>query len=199
MHYKSWADKIIELKNADLTLREKLVKSGQLSDGYNKDMKELHNNNTAILNDIIDTIGFPTTDKVGSEASEAAWLVIQHSIGQPLLMKKCVKLLETAVSEGKADAKSLAYLTDRIAVLEGKPQLYGTQYDWDNNGNMSPNLFDDIKKVNERRKSIGLNSVEEQTDIMRKQVICDNVLPSKDFEKRKQEIEQWKKHPGWTK
>ena len=64
---------------------------------------------------------------------------------------------------------------------------------------MSPNLFDDIKKVNERRKSIGLNSVEEQTDIMRKQVICDNVLPSKDFEKRKQEIEQWKKHTGWTK
>ncbi|MBK8081497.1 MAG: hypothetical protein IPK25_15205 [Saprospiraceae bacterium] len=49
--------------------------------------------------------------------------------------------METAVSEGKADAKSLAYLTDRIAVLEGKLQLYGTQYDWDNNGNMSPNLL----------------------------------------------------------
>ncbi len=199
MHYKSWADKIIELKNADLTLRGKLVKSGQLGDGYNKDMKELHDKNAAILNDIIDTIGFPTSDKVGNEASEAAWLVIQHSIGQPVFMKKCAKLLETAVNEGKADSKGLAYLTDRIAVLEGKPQLYGTQYDWDKNGNMNPNLFDDINKVNERRKSIGLNTVEEQTDFMRRQVICDNLLPPKDFEKRKQEIEQWKKHTGWTK
>jgi hypothetical protein len=94
---------------------------------------------------------------------------------------------------------SLAYLTDRIAVLEGKPQLYGTQFDWDKHGNLSPNLFDDLNKVNERRKSIGLNTIEEQTEIMREQVKSENQSPPKDFEKRKQEIEQWKKNVGWTK
>ena len=199
MDYKSIAEKIIELKNADLTLRDKLVQCGQLSEGYNDEMKELHNKNAKILNEIIDTIGYPTIDKVGKEANEATWLVIQHSIGQPKFMKKCVELLRIAVSEDKADQKNLAYLTDRIATFEEKPQLYGTQFDWDENGKLSPNLFDDLRKVNERRKSIGLNTLEEQTEIIRRQAKKENQSPPKDFEKRKQEIEKWKRNVGWKK
>lgn len=199
MDYKKISEKIIELKNADLALRDKLIKSGQLSEGYNEQMKELHNENTKILNDIIDTIGYPTIDKVGREANEATWIVIQHSIGQPAFMKKCSELLRIAVRQNKADHKNLAYLTDRIAVFESKPQLYGTQFDWDENGNLSPNLFDDIAKVNERRKSIGLNSLDEQTEIIRRQAQNENQTPPTDFKKRKQEIEEWKKNVGWTK
>lgn len=199
MDYKSIAEKIIELKNADFILREKLLKSGKLSEGYDEEMKELHDKNAKILNDIIDTIGYPTIDKVGREASEAAYLVIQHAIGQPELMKKGASLLKTAVSENKADAQNLAHLTDRIAVFEEKPQLYGTQFDWNENGNLSPNLYDNLTKVNERRKSLGLNTLEEQTEIIRKRAKNENQMPPKDFEKRKQEIKQWKKNVGWTK
>jgi hypothetical protein len=199
MDYKSIAEKIIDLKNADLALRNKLVQSGQLSEGYNEEMKELHNRNAKVLSDIIDTIGYPTIDKVGKEANEAAWLVIQHSIGQPEFMKKSAELLKSAVNENKADPKSLAYLTDRIAVLEGKPQLYGTQFDWDKHGNLSPNLFDDLNKVNKRRKSIGLNTLEEQTEIIRRQAKNENQSPPTDIENRKQEIEEWKRNVGWAK
>ena len=147
MKHKSIAERIIELKNAYLTLRDKLVQSGLLSEGYNEEMMELHTKNAEILNGIVDTIGYPTIDKVGIEANEAAWLVIQHAIGQPTFMKKCVELLEIAVSKNEADPKNLAYLTDRIAAFEEKPQLYGTQFDWDDNGELSPNLFDDLSKV----------------------------------------------------
>lgn len=199
MNYKEIAEKIIELQNADLALRDKLIQSGQLSDGYNEEMKELHNRNAIILNEIIDQIGYPAIAKVGKAASEAAWLVIQHAIGQPGFMKKCVKLLEAVVSENKAHAKNLAYLTDRVAVLEGKPQLYGTQFDWDKNGELSPELFDDLIKVNQRRRSIGLNSLEEQTGVIRRQAKLEKQTPPADFEKRKAEIEQWKKAVGWTK
>ena len=199
MDYKSIAEKIIELKNADLALRNKLVQNGQLSEGYNEEMKELNDRNAKTLNDIIDTIGYPTIDKVGKEANEATWLVVQHSIGQPQFMKKCAELLEIAVSENKADQNNLAYLTDRIAVFEGMPQLYGTQFDWDENGNLSPNHCDDLTKVNERRKSIGLNTLGEQTEIIRKRVIDEKQTPPTDFEKRKQEIKEWKKSIGWIK
>jgi len=197
MNYKEIAEIIIGLKNADLEFRDKLIQSGQLSDGYNEEMKELHNRNAKTLNEIIDKIGYPTTIKVGEEASEAAWLVIQHSIGQPEFMKKCMNLLEVAVSENEATPKNLAYLIDRIAVFEGKPQLYGT--DWDENGSLSPNIFDDLTKVNERRKSIGLNTLEEQTKKIREQAINENQSPPSDFEIRKQEIEEWKRNVGWTK
>jgi len=199
MDYKSIAKKIIALKNADLALRDKLIQSGKLSEGYNEEMKALHNKNAKILNDIIDTIGYPTIDKVGKKASEATWLVIQHSIGQPEFMKKCVALLERAVNENNADLKNLAYLTDRVLVFEGKPQQYGTQFDWDENGELSPNLFDNLHKVNERRKSIALNTLEVQTEIIRRQAKNENQSPPADFKKRQQEIEEWKRNVGWTK
>ena len=197
MNYKTITKKIIELKNADLELRDKLIQNGQLGEGYNEEMAQLHSKNAEILNEIIDIIGYPTIDKVGKEASEAAWLVIQHSIGQPYFMKKCLTLLENAVTENKADPKNLAYLTDRIASFEGKPQHYGTQFDWDENGELSPNPFDKLTKVNQRRKSIGLNTLEEQTAIIRSQAKNENHSPPRDFEKRKKDFEKWKKKVGW--
>jgi hypothetical protein len=199
MNYREFADKIIELKKTDLEFRGKLIESGKLDEGYNKEMAEIHNRNVKTLNEIINKIGYPTVDKVGKEASEATWLIIQHSIGQPKFMKKCMKLLEIAVHQNKANSKNLAYLTDRIAVFENKPQLYGTQFDWDEKGELSPNLIDDLKKVNQRRKSIGLNSIEEQTKIIRKQAKNNNQSPPTNFKQRKQEIEEWKKTVGWTK
>ncbi|MDN3643239.1 hypothetical protein QWY87_11040 [Lutimonas halocynthiae] len=197
MDLKNIAEKIIELKNADLKLRARLIKNGQLSEGYNKEMEALHNNNAKILNEIIDRVGYPTSDKVGKEASEAAWLVIQHSIAQPSFMKKCVTLLEKAVEQHKVAPINLAYLSDRIAVFEGKPQLYATQFDWDQNGELSPKLFDNLTKVNDRRRSVGLNTLEAQTQIMREQVKSENQKPPKDFEKSKQKYDEWRKTVGW--
>ncbi|HMO39952.1 MAG TPA: hypothetical protein PKC76_09640 [Saprospiraceae bacterium] len=199
MNYKDVAERIIELKKSDLKFREKLIENGKLGEGYNKEMAKIHNKNAKILNEIIDEIGYPTVEKVGKEASEAAWLIIQHSIEQPEFMKKCAELLEIAVRENKVDSINLAYLTDRIAVFEGKPQLYGTQFDWDENGEMNPNQFDDIVKVDQRRKAFGFNKLEEQTEIMKERVKNENQRPPKDFEERKRKYDNWRKSVGWIK
>jgi hypothetical protein len=83
MNYEEIAEKIIGLKNTDLEFREELIQSRRPGEGYNEEMANLPSRNAKTLDEIIDTIGYPTVDKVGKEASEAAWLVIQHSIGQP--------------------------------------------------------------------------------------------------------------------
>ena len=199
MDYKAFAKEIIELKIADLKLRDELVRSGQLFEGYNEEMESLHNKNAEALNEIIEQIGYPTISKIGAEANEAAWLVIQHSIGKPEFMKKCAALLEKAVTDEQADAKHLAYLTDRIAVLEGKPQLYGTQFDWDANGELSASPLDDFEKVNQRRKTLGLNSLAEQTTKIRKQAAAENEKPPVDLKVRKEEFDLWRKKVGWIK
>ena len=191
------AAQIIKLREEDLKLRNRLIQNKQLGNGYNPEMAQLHNQNAEVLNEIIDTIGYPIIAKVGKEASEAAWLVIQHAIGRPDFMKKCVNLLEKEVIANEINPKELAYLTDRIAGFEGKPQLYGTQFDWDENGELSPNYFDDLNKVNERRKSIGLNTIEEQTKIIRKRTKNENQTPPPDFAKRQKEKENWRKSLGW--
>ncbi|MBE8724379.1 DUF6624 domain-containing protein [Flavobacterium hungaricum] len=197
MEYQKFAETIISLKNKDLEFRETLIAAKKLGDGYNAEMEILHNQNAAVLNEIIDQMGYPTIDKVGKEASEAAWLVIQHAVSQPEFMKKCLKLLAYAVHENKASEINLAYLTDRIAVFENKPQLYGTQFDWDENGLLSPNTFDDLESVNQRRKRIGLNSLEEQTESIRTRSKNENQSVPEDLEVRKLEIYEWKKRVGW--
>ncbi|WP_294347268.1 DUF6624 domain-containing protein [uncultured Sphingobacterium sp.] len=197
--YKDIAKKIIDLKNADLALRDKLINEGKLSDGYNEEMKTLHNKNAKILDKIMNTIGYPTAEKVGKEASDATWLIIQHAIEQPEFMKRSAQLLKTAVKSNKADPRNLAYLTDRIAIFQDQPQRYGTQFDWDENGNLSAHKVDDVIKVNKRRKAIGLNTLEEQTEVIRTQAVHEKQSPPKDFMKRKREMEEWKKSVGWTK
>lgn len=197
MNYEDFAERIIHLKNADLEFRDQLVQNGQLGDGYHVEMEKLHNENAKSLHDIILIIGYPSIDLVGKEASEAAWLIIQHAIGQPDFMKKCAELLKDLVNKNRADPKNLAYLTDRIAVFEGKAQLCGTQFDWDENGEMVPNDFDDLIKVNQRRKAIGLNTLEKQTALIRHQMEKEKQTPPEDFENRKEEFNKWKKRVGW--
>jgi hypothetical protein len=199
MNYKNLADQIIEMKNADLGFRDKLIKSGELTNGYNAEMEQIHIENSEKLEGIINLIGYPTIDKVGKEANEAAWLIIQHAISQPHFMKKCAELLSIEVSHKNADPKQLAYLTDRIAVFEDKLQLFGTNFDWDENGELNPNKYDDLIKVNQRRKSIGLNTLEEQTEIIRQHALAENQFPPADFQAKKLQYEDWRKRVGWIK
>jgi hypothetical protein len=199
MNFPKIAKLIIELKDTDLKFREKLIKEKKLSEGYNNEMETLHIKNAEKLNEIIDEIGFPTIEKVGIDASESAWLIIQHSISIPDFMKKCLKLLENVALENKVYEKNLASLTDRINVLEGKPQLYGTQFDWDKNGELSPNKYDDLSKVNIRRLKIGLNTLEEQTKIIRLKAEIENQRVPKNLHEREKEIILWKRKVGWIK
>lgn len=197
MDFKSTAEKIISLKNADLELRDQLIRNGELGNGYQKAMQALHNKNAEVLDEIIDYIGYPTAEKLGTEASEAAWIIIQHAISRPDFMRKCLKLLEDSNPETHAENINIAYLSDRIAVFEGRPQLYGTQFDWDENGQLSPNIYDDLNEVNERRKSLGLNSLEEQTASIRNRTQKENQHPPADLKQRNEEMEVWKKSVGW--
>ena len=199
MNYQVLAQKIIALMNEDLALRDRLIQEGLLFDGYNRDMEALHIKNANLLDEIIDEIGFPSIDKVGTKAYKAACLIIQHAISLPVFMKKCLSLLEKEVEHKNAKVLDLAYLSDRIAMYEGSLQLYGTQFDWDENGKLSALPFDDLVKVNQRRVSIGLNTLEEQTDIIRQRAKLEKESVPEDLEKRRKEVEAWKKKVGWGK
>lgn len=192
-----YAQKILEMHQADTALRDSLIHKKILSEGYNEEMKKLHNHHAEILFTLIEEKGYPTSQKLGKEAAEAAWILILHSIGKPNYMRKWAVLLEMEVKNHRASPKELAYLTDRIAVLEGKPQSYGTQFDWDEKGELSPQPFDDLIQVNERRHSIGLNSLQAQTEIIRKRAQVENQEPPKNYSKRKHEMQQWRKQVGW--
>lgn len=189
--------RLIELRDADVALRDQLLREGRLNDGYDTEMEQRHILNAMKLDDIIESIGYPTPAIVGQEAFEAAWLVTQHAISLPDFMRKCAKMLAKAVSEGHVKPYYLAYLTDRIAVLEGNVQLYGTQFDWDDDGILSPNPVDDVNAVNERRASMSLGTLEEQTDAIRLRAKLEHQKPPSNLKQRRIEMDAWRIARNW--
>lgn len=121
------AKELIRLAEYDLAVRERLLKENKLSGGYNPEMEKVHQENATRLRAIIGLIGWPTIPKVGAEASEAAWLIAQHSIGEADFMRHCYALMNECTAD--INPQNLAYLYDRICCFEGRPQRYGTQFD----------------------------------------------------------------------
>ena len=123
-------------------------------------MMEADAQNTMWLDDIIKQYGWLTKSLVGEDGAQAAFLIVQHS---PALQfqKKCLQLLEQVVRENEADPISLAYLTDRVRISEGKSQLYGTQGQTNPDGSIVPFPIEDEEHVDERRRAIGLEPIAE--------------------------------------
>lgn len=130
---KQIAYELIQLAQHDLAVRERLLAENKLSGGYNSEMEAVHRANATRLREIISLIGWPTRSKVGEEASEAAWLIVQHSIGEASFMRDSYQLMLNSMDD--INPQNVAYLYDRICYFEGKLQRYGTQYD---NGKLYP-------------------------------------------------------------
>lgn len=149
----------------DQQMLQWLFDSGELpSTSYHPRMKALHERNASRLKEIISSYGWPGITLVGEEAAKAAWLVAQHSVSDPEFMAECVGLLEGAVARKEVAGWQLAFLQDRVRMLSGKLQYYGTQFDVDENGRPTPFPIEDSATVNERRALLGLNSVEERQE-----------------------------------
>lgn len=71
--------------------------------------------------------GWLGRDQVGRTGNEALFLALLHSDKADVL-REFLPAVERSVHQGQTDALSLAYLHDRLAVREGRPQLYGTQF-----------------------------------------------------------------------
>ncbi|MBG6188052.1 hypothetical protein [Flavobacterium sp. CAN_S2] len=54
----------------DLQVREELLKEGRLSPDYYPEMKHVHKKNAERLDEIINSIGYPTKSIAGEEASQ---------------------------------------------------------------------------------------------------------------------------------
>ncbi|HXD09489.1 MAG TPA: DUF6624 domain-containing protein [Anaerolineales bacterium] len=123
-------------------------------------MQETDLQNTTWLEKIIEAQGLPGINDVGDAGTQALFLLIQHSLDLEF-QKRCLALMEALVRQDEFAGVHLAYLTDRILALEGKPQIYGTQGRSQENGVIVPYLIEDEEHVNERRQALGLESMEE--------------------------------------
>lgn len=194
--FRKEAERLIRMREEDFALRQSLLDAGGLLDGYHPRMEAMHRSHAESLRGIIARIGYPTVRKVGADASNAAWLIVQHAIGEPDFMREiCARLRSLAPED--ADPRNAAFLEDRIRMYEGRPQLYGTQFDFDDSGVLSPVPFDDREAVNRRRAALGMNSLEERTEEIRRAQGGDRVLPPEELKRYRAAYRKWLAATGW--
>ena len=86
-----------------------------------------------------------------------------------------------------------AYLADRICFFEGRPQLYGTHSDWNDEGLMAIYMLDAPERVNELRAGVGLPPL----DLSK--TISDQRIPPEKLAHHREQMNAWAKSVGWRK
>jgi hypothetical protein len=194
---KGVREELLAMAAQDLRVREELAADGSLFHRYHPRMQAVHDANAARLAAIMDQHGWPGEPQVGGDGAEAAWLIAQHAIGQPATQRAALTALREATERGDVPAFQAAMLEDRIRTFEGRPQRYGTQFDWDANGELSPLPIEDPDGVDGRRRKLGLAPLEHELAERRRAVTEGREHPPADWPARQREMETWLRAIGW--
>ncbi len=192
------ADELTALAAEDQRVRAELAADGSLYDGYHPVMEAVHRRNAARLEAIVEQVGWPGHTLVGRHAAWAAWLILQHAIGDPDFQRRGLDWLRAAAARGDVPAVEVTMLEDRIAVFEGRTQRYATQFDTDEQGRLVPYPVDDPAGVDARRETVGLPPLAET--IREKQAILAaeaSPAPAVDWAERRRRYEAWLRQVGW--
>lgn len=133
--------------------------SKEVKDFWEK-ISEIDKKNLAKIIPVIEKYGWLAANEVGDRGNLTLFLVIQHA--DQATQEKYLPLIRAAVKDKKAEGGQLALLEDRVAMLQGKRQIYGSQigYHPDTKARILLPL-EDPDRVDKRRAAVGLNPIAE--------------------------------------
>jgi hypothetical protein len=116
--------------------------------------------NTIIVQKILDEHGWLGIDKIGQDGNMALFLVIQHS--ELKVQERYLPMMREAVKNGNAYPSYLALLEDRVALRQGKKQIYGSQINRDpETGEYYVMPLEDPDNVDRRREEVQLGKLQD--------------------------------------
>jgi hypothetical protein len=128
-------------------------------------MQQVDMDNTQWLKELVAREGWPTTARVGEEASKSAFLILQHAVHDPEFQRMMLDTIAQAFARGEVDGQSYALLHDRVAVQSGGRQRYGSQAQL-RNGRIVFSPMEDSSKVDSLRRTVGLPPLAEYRRVL---------------------------------
>jgi hypothetical protein len=119
---------------------------------YARQLMRLDSAITAEMDVILEKSGLPTRSLVGAQGADAAMLIVQHSA----TLQKRVLALAKALPAGEVSAEKLAMLEDRILMHQGKPQIFGSQFNLAPGGSFQFAPVVDAANLDARRSAAGM-------------------------------------------
>ena len=153
MLYPELAEQLLEMERVDQEMRSKNLENPDFCD------EEVDFQNTRKMMRIWVFHKWPTISMVGREAAHAAWLIVQHADHDPTFQQMCLHFMMLCPEE-EIIKEDVAHLMDRVRVNTERPQIFGTQFT-EVDGKFVPKEIEDPERVNERRREMGLGTLEE--------------------------------------
>src|SRR5690606_31454047 len=101
----------------------------------------------------------PGKTLVGEQLSHAAFLVLQHADLES--QEKYLPLLKDAAEQGELRKSYLPLMIDRIRVKKDQPQLYGTQFFYNEKGEIDFFPIEEKEGLVKRRVEMGLETFDD--------------------------------------
>lgn len=121
--------------------------------------------NLQTARNIISKFGWLGPQKVGMNASQALFLIIQHA--DLKIQEEYLPVIRAAERRGDLLSSNLAILEDRILMRKGVKQIYGSQgFSDKSTGKKYFYPIVDPDQLDQRRKSMGLISMQEYAKAM---------------------------------
>jgi hypothetical protein len=191
-------EKLLAMRERDRTKRQELIERRELHLGYHPEMERVHVENAEALEPILDAVGWPTPERVGEDGAEAALVVALHAISRPAFQRRCLLLVDQALEVDAVKPLVRAMLADRIRYNQRRPQRYGTIFDWDEDGQLSPWTLDEPERADARRAHVGLPPLEESIREARERAAREGAEPPAPHAERQTEILAWARRVGWV-
>jgi endonuclease/exonuclease/phosphatase family metal-dependent hydrolase len=150
---------LLQMEKTDQEIRNKEIEKKYQDVKLGLKEKEIDLKNTKRLKEIIAKYGFPYSELVGKEATNAAFIIIQHSPDHAF-QEEMLPYIEKGAKRGDIPTDNYALLVDRTRIHKGLLQLYGTQASF-KDSKLIVDPIEDEEKVDERRKALGLPPLEE--------------------------------------
>jgi len=122
--------------------------------------------NSAWLRVQMAEIGWFTIADYGADSDNAAWHLVQHADSEVRFQRATLEFLES-LPQGATSRTNLAYLQDRVAVNEGRPQRYGTQGRCTAEGEWRPYEVEAPAQLATKRESLGIEVADPVADVGR--------------------------------
>ena len=193
-------DELLKMRAEDLRVREQLAATRELFEAYHPTMEAVHLRNAARLEQLLaeNNVAWFGQSIAGEDGAEAAWIILQHAISRPDLQRKMLTVLQREAKRGEVPLSHVAYLQDRILYMEGKPQIYGTQFDWRERDVMSAGEILKPETIDERRAAVGLSvPYAEHIKVHNEAVRRGGEPVPPDLERRERDFIQWARRTGW--
>jgi hypothetical protein len=151
-----------EMVEQDQEIRNKLMQLGESPELFQR-MEQLSKEHVQTLKHILSDYEWITISEFDQKADRNAWLLVQHADNDVDFQKEILQKLERLYPLGETSSQNFAYLYDRVAHNENRPQRYGTQGHIIE-GQWEPHEIEDFINLESRRTSMGMVSFQEYSD-----------------------------------